>query len=56
MKKALRIFSAKYPEIKISIKDETHDTISANNINDVTDIMIGDQRKAFSDRLNIMFI
>lgn len=44
LKKALRIFSAKYPEIKISIKDGTHDTISANNINDVTDIMIGDQR------------
>ena len=56
LKKALRIFSAKYPEIKISIKDETHDTISANNINDVTDIMIGDQRKAFSDRLNNVYI
>lgn len=56
MKKALRIFSAKYPEIKISIKDGTHDTISANNINDVTDIMIGDQRKAFSDRLNNVYI
>lgn len=53
LKKALRIFSAKYPEIKISIKDETHDTISANNINDVTD---GDQRKAFSDRLNNVYI
>lgn len=56
LKKALRIFSAKYPEIKISIKDGTHDTISANNINDVTDIMIGDQRKAFSDRLNNVYI
>ena len=53
LKKALRIFSAKYPEIKISIKDGTHDTISANNINDVTD---GDQRKAFSDRLNNVYI
>ena len=56
LKKDLRIFSAKYPEIKISIKDGTHDTISANNINDVTDIMIGDQRKAFSDRLNNVYI
>lgn len=53
LKKALRIFSAKYPEIKISIKDGTYDTISANNINDVTD---GDQRKAFSDRLNNVYI
>ena len=51
-----KVLKEKYPEIKISIKDGTHDTISANNINDVTDIMIGDQRKAFSDRLNNVYI
>lgn len=48
LKKALMLFSSKYPEIKLTIKDGTHDTISANNINDITDIMIGDQRKALS--------
>lgn len=56
LKKALMIFSSKYPEIKLSIKDGTHDTVSANNINDITDIMIGDQRKAFSDTLNNVYL
>lgn len=56
LKKALMLFSAKYPEIKLSIKDGTHDTVSANNINDITDIMIGDQRKAFSDTLNNVYL
>ena len=56
LKKALMLFSSRYPEIKLSIKDGTHDTVSANNINDVTDIMIGDQRKAFSDSLNNIYL
>lgn len=56
LKKALMLFSSRYPEIKLSIKDGTHDTVSANNINDVTDIMIGDQRKVFSDSLNNIYL
>lgn len=56
LKKALMLFSSKYPEIKLSIKDGAHDTVSANNINDITDIMIGDQRKAFSDTLNNVYL
>mgnify|MGYP001623744106 FL=1 len=56
LKKSLMIFSSKYPEIKLSIKDGTHDTISACNINDVTDIMIGDQRKTLSDIFNNVYL
>lgn len=56
LKKALMLFSDKYPEIKLTIKDGTHDTISANNINDITDIMIGDQRKALSDIFHNVYI
>lgn len=56
MKKALMIFSKNYPEIRLSVKDGTHDTVSANNINDVTDIMIGDQRKALSDVFNNVYL
>ena len=52
LKKALMIFSEKYPEIKLSLKGGTHDVVSSNNINDITDILIGDQRKPFSDRFN----
>ena len=50
------LFNSKYTEIKISIKDETHDTVSANNINSITDIMISDQRKALSDMMNNIYI
>lgn len=56
LKKALMLFNSKYTEIKISIKDETHDTVSANNINSITDIMISDQRKALSDMMNNIYI
>ena len=56
LKKSLMIFSSKYPEIKLSIKDGTHDTISTCNINDVTDIMIGDQRKTLSDIFNNVYL
>lgn len=56
IKRALMIFSERYPEIKISIKGGTHDIASSNNINDLTDIMIGDQRKAFSDTLNNIYL
>lgn len=56
VKKALMLFETKYPLIKISIKDGTHDKVSNNNINDVTDIMIGDQRKAFSKTLNNVYL
>ena len=52
LKKALMIFSEKYPEIKLSLKGGTHDVVSSNNINDLTDILIGDQRKPFSDTFN----
>lgn len=52
LKKALMLFNEKYPEIKIDIKGGTHDVVSSNNINDLTDILIGDQRKAFSDAFN----
>ena len=38
LKKALMLFSSRYPEVKLSIKDGPHDTVSINNINDV-DIM-----------------
>lgn len=52
LKRALMIFSKKYPEINISIKGATHDVASQNSINDLTDILIGDQRKAFSENYN----
>ncbi len=45
IKKALMIFSSKHPEIKITIKGGVHDTMSTNSINDIVDILIGDQRK-----------
>lgn len=56
LKRALMLFSNQYPEIKLSIKDGPHDTVSTNNINDRTDIMIGDQRKTFSSALNNVYI
>ena len=56
LKKALMLFSSRYPEVKLSIKDGPHDTVSINNINDVTDIMIGDQRKALSNIMNNVYI
>ena len=52
LKKALMLFSERYPEIKLEIKGGTHDVASSNNINDITDILIGDQRKTFSDSFN----
>lgn len=52
LKKALMIFNKKYPEVKISLKGGTHDVVAANNINDLTDILIGDQRKKFSPTFN----
>lgn len=52
LKKALMLFNEKYPEIDLFVKGGTHDVVSTNNINDLTDILIGDQRKAFSDTFN----
>lgn len=52
LKKALMLFSEKYPEVKLEIKGGTHEVSSLNSINDVIDILIGDQRKPFSDFYN----
>lgn len=52
LKKALMFFNKKYPEIRLSLKGGTHDVVASNNINDITDILIGDQRKKFSDSFN----
>ena len=46
------LFSEKYPEVNITLKGGTHEVASTNNINDLTDILIGDQRKTFSDKFN----
>ena len=52
IKKALMQFSEKYPEVKLSVKGGTHEVVSLSNLNDITDILIGDQRKKFSDKYN----
>lgn len=52
LKKALMIFNKRYPEINLSVRGGTHDVVSSNNINDLTDILIGDQRNTFSDSFN----
>ncbi|MBQ8132159.1 MAG: LysR family transcriptional regulator [Bacilli bacterium] len=56
LKKGLMLFHEKYPEVKIELRGGTHDVASSNSINDLTDILIGDQRKAFSPNINNIYL